>query len=83
MQRLTAIHKNHVDAYRGWAKPKDWDPDRVAELGLKGCDMRQDDWKVTSDKFAFRRLKFTEEMWAAGRKLLLDGSVVLRMHWNY
>ena len=35
---MTVIHKNHVDAYQGWAKPKDWDPDRVAELGLKGCD---------------------------------------------
>ena len=64
-------HKNHPDAYQRGAKPRDWDPDRVAALGLTGCDMRPHDWEVGIDECAVRRLKFTEQRFEAGNPSLL------------
>ena len=60
---MTVIHKNHPKAYQGGASARRWDPDRVANLGMTGCDMKQSEWAVGIDESAFKRLQFTEEEW--------------------
>ena len=68
---LRFIHRQHPESFQRNANPQAWDPDRVAALGLKVCDMRPDDWEVGSDACALGRLKFTEERWDAKNGALL------------
>ena len=68
---LRFIHRQHPDAYQRDVSPQAWDPDRVAALGLKECDMRPEDWQVESYACALTRLKFTEATWGGKKRSLL------------
>ena len=68
---LRFIHRQHPESYQRNANPRAWDPDRVAALGLTGCDMRPHDWEVGIDECAVGRLKFTEERFDAENPSLL------------
>ena len=74
---MTVIHKSHPEACQGCAKAHDWDPDRVAKLGMKECDMKEREWKVEIDESAFKRLEFTEVRKDASGSLLLSVKIAV------
>ena len=74
---MTVIHKKHPEAYQGWAKAQNWDPDRVAALGMLGCDMKQCGSQRRFTDSVFKQLEFSEEVKANEGSLLLSVKITV------